>query len=218
MSGMQLKPIVIEAAPLSSLLVIRFMPGGAHPVLGHDLSALTNDVLAFDLVIGAAASSLRDRVLEADGGPMRIAAAECWLRERIAGSALHPVVAHLARRLARPDVRVGDVAEETGFSSRHLQTLFRRWTGVTPKQFARVMRFQHLIRALTHAAPQDVNLEGRPLPRPDWALIAADLCFSDQSHLGHEFTAFAGMTPGDYIAAYRGLGNYLPITVATDRS
>lgn len=217
-SGMQLKPIVIEAAPVSSLMVIRFQPGGAYPFLGHDLSALTNDVLAFDAVVGTAASSLRDRVLGPDGGPAKIAAAEIWLRERLAGAAIHPAIGWIARRLQQPGARIGNIVEETGFTARHVLELFRRWIGVTPKQYARVARFQHLLQALAHNAPVDNNLEGRPLPRPDWAAVAADLCFSDQSHLSHEFAAFAGMTPGDYVSAYRGLANYLPITVDADRA
>jgi AraC-like DNA-binding protein len=216
-SGMQLKPIVIEAAPFSALMVIRFQPGGAYPFLGHDLSALTNDVAAFDAVVGTAADSLRERVLEPHGGPARIAAAETWLRERLAGVAIHPAVAHIAQRLQQPGTRIADVANETGYTTRHVLALFRRWIGVTPKQYARVARFQYLLQALAHNAPVDNNLEGRPLPRPDWAAVAADLCFSDQSHLSHEFAAFAGMTPSDYVAAYRGLANYLPITVEADR-
>ena len=216
-SGMQLKPIVIEAAPFSALLVIRFQPGGAYPFLGHDLSALTNDVLAFDTVVGAAAESLRDRVLEPASGAAKVAAAEIWLRERLAGAMIHPAIAHIARRLQQPGARIGDLVEETGFTSRHILALFRRWIGVTPKQYARVARFQYLLQALAHNAPVDNNLEGQPLRRPDWAAVAADLCFSDQSHLSHEFAAFAGMTPGDYVAAYRGLANYLPITVEADR-
>lgn len=217
-SGMQLRPIVIEAQPLSSLLVIRFQPGGAYPLLGHDLSALTNNVLAFDAVVGAAAASLRDRVLEAVGVPARIDAAAAWLCERLAGAQVHPLIAHLGHEFMRPGARVGELVEETGFTSRHARSLFRRWTGVTPKQFARLSRFQLLLGALSRGAPMDVNLEGPPLPRPRWAALAADLCFSDQSHLGHEFAALAGMTPGDYLAAWRGLENYIPITVEADRT
>ena len=217
-SGIQLSPIVIEAAPFSSLLVIRFAPGGAYPVLGHDLSALTGDVLTFEQVVGRAAASLRDRVLEPRGGPGKIAAAEAWLMEHYAGIEVNPAVAHIARRLLRPSAaRIGDLVDDTGFTARHVRDLFHRWIGVSPKQFARLGRFQNVLRALNRHAVEDVNLEGARLPAPDWAMVAADLCFSDQSHLSHEFTAFAGMTPGDYVRAWAGLDNYIPITVETDR-
>jgi AraC-like DNA-binding protein len=217
-SGMQLRPIVIEAQPRSSLMVVRFQPGGAYPILGHDLRALTDDVLAFEAVVGAAAASLRDRVLDIAGGPARIAAAEGWLRERLAGRTPHPVITHFARRLEHGHVRIADLVEETGFTARHVRDLFDRWIGVSPKQYARLMRFQRVLKALSHAAPQDPFLEGPALPRPDWAELAADLAFSDQSHLSHEFSAFAGMPPGAYVDAYRGLDNYLPITVEADRA
>ena len=57
----------------------------------------------------------------------------------------------------------------------------------------------------------DPNFEADPLPVPDWSALAAELRYSDQSHLVNEFRDFAGITPGAYVAAYRGLENYLPI-------
>lgn len=217
-SGMHLKPIVIEAQPMASLMVVRFRPGGAYPLLGHDLSALTGDVFALDAVVGAAAASLRDRVLEPVGGPAKVAAAEAWLSERLTGACIHPLVADLTARLDHPlGLRIADVVSETGYSGRHVLDLFRRWVGITPKQYARLRRFQQVLTALSLAGTDDPFLESAPLARPDWAAMAADLCFSDQSHLAHEFAAFAGMTPGAYVAGWRGLANYLPITVAGDR-
>ena len=77
--------------------------------------------------------------------------------------------------------------------------MFRAAVGLTPKQYARVMRFRRLL-ALLSAGPET-----------GWAALAAELRLADQSHLIHEFHAFAGMTPSDFAQRYRGLDNYLPI-------
>jgi AraC-like DNA-binding protein len=54
---------------------------------------------------------------------------------------------------------------------------------VPPKTVARIARFE---RARTLAeAPH----------RPDWARVAAECGFYDQSHLINEFRAFTGRTP-----------------------
>lgn len=194
-SGMRRRPIVIEAQPQASLFVIRFRPGGAYAFLRHDAETLTDAVYSLDDVFGA--SSLRDRILEGATAAHKFAAAEAWLLARAVGR-LHidPTIHYLAARLGRGRVR--DLVETTGFTERHILTLFRRHVGITPKQYARITRFRTLLRALNG-------------PAADWARLALDYGYADQSHLTHEFRAMANLTPGAYLAAYRGLENYLPI-------
>jgi AraC-like DNA-binding protein len=214
-SGMQRRWIVIEAQPNSSLLVIRFRPGGAHAIIALDAAALTDAVFSLEDVFGRAAVSLRERVLAASGSAARIAAAEAWLAERIGDACIHPVVGHVIGRLENPiGLRVRDLAEEVGFSERHMLTLFRQQVGIAPKQYARIRRFNRLLAGLARTGQANVELRGARLPEPDWAELAAAYGYADQSHLSHEFAAFAGMSPGAYVRAYRGLENYLPITLA----
>jgi AraC-like DNA-binding protein len=73
------------------------------------------------------------------------------------------------------------VADEVGFSRRHLGELVRAESGLSPKQFQRVARFERshqLVRA------------GRPL-----ALVAANCGYVDQAHLTRDWTALAGCSP-----------------------
>jgi AraC-like DNA-binding protein len=215
-SGMQQRWIVIEAQQQSSMMVIRFRPGGALAFVRHDATALTSAVYPLeDVLNGRAASSLRDRVLASRSVPEKFAAAEAWLLEQ-AGTALplNSAAAHLAQQLGRPGLRVRDAVAETGFTERHVLSLFRRWIGVSPKQYARISRFQHLLQSLASSGAEDPGLAAPALPPPDWARVAAETGYADQSHLTHEFQAFAGTTPGAYVAAYSGLTNYLPITLA----
>ena len=211
-SGMQRRWIVIEAQPAASMLIIRFRPGGAFGCIGHAADALTDAVFALDDVIDGSAS-LRDRVLEAPDIAAKFKAAESWLSERLAPAPPNATVRFLTGRMQLPVTRIRDLVAETGYSERHILALFRRLVGVSPKQYARIRRFNHLLRVLAGTGVEDPALRARPLPPPDWAALAADLGYADQSHLNHEFQAFAGMTPGAYVSAYRGLENYLPITL-----
>ena len=204
-SGMQLKPLIIEVQPQASLFVIRFRAGGITAFLGHDAAVLTDAVNQLDVVLGA--SSLRDRVLEGGTPAEKFAGAERWLLERGRDRlAVDPAVRHLAARLGSGRVR--DLIATTGYSERQVLNLFRKHVGISPKQFARVQRFKRLLGSLGGA--EDPWLGSGPLPPQDWAGLAAAHGYADQSHLNHEFRAFAGTTPGAYAAAYGGLTNYLP--------
>lgn len=208
-SGMQLKPLIIEVQPQASLFVIRFRPGGITAFLGHDAAVLTDAVNQLDVVLGA--SSLRDRVLEGATPRDKFRGAEQWLLERGRDRlVVDPAVRHLASRLGQGRVR--DLIETTGYSERQVLNLFRKHVGISPKQFARVQRFKRLLGSLGGA--EDPWLGSGPLPPQDWAGLAAAHGYADQSHLSHEFRALAGITPGAYAAAYGGLSNYLPITAA----
>ncbi|WP_199191682.1 helix-turn-helix domain-containing protein [Amycolatopsis sp. CA-126428] len=116
------------------------------------------------------------------------------LDEVLAARAVEPVVpppelGEAWRRLRGADgrVRVADLADEVGWSRRHLGERFRAELGLAPKQAARVLRFERAGRLLRSG-------------RADLAALAAECGFYDQAHLTNEWRALAGCTPGTWIA------------------
>jgi AraC-like DNA-binding protein len=215
MSGLHRRALIIEAQLDSSMLVINLRPVALRLLTGHDASALAERVEDLSAVIGAAAEELRGRVLEAPSAEAKLQCAEDWMLSRIAGAEPPAAVGHAFARLAAADSQpVSLLAEEAGLSDRQLRNLFDAWVGVSPKQYQRLARFQRLLLALSPgrgAALADINLEGPRLESIDWAWLAASSGYADQSHLVHEFSAFAGITPSAYAAEFRGLSNFLPI-------
>ncbi len=220
LSGMRHESIVIEAAPGSSMAVIRFRPGGALPFLGFAVDGVTDVVEPLDVVLGARAMALRDRILEAATVPLKMAAVEAWLLERSRGRLeANPVVEYLATRLFAPaGLRIADVVAEVGYSQRHVLGLFQRWVGMAPKQYHRIRRFQQVLHQVTAEVRSDdlaaalaLELRGRPATEPDWADVALAHGYYDQSHLARDFRELARVTPSEYVRRYRGLVNYLPI-------
>lgn len=217
-SGMRRGWIVIEAAPASSMAVIRFRPGGAFPFLGFAVESLNDTVDELDAVLRSVTASLRDRMLAAPTVEAKMAAVEDWLLQRAAWN-LEPnaVVEYLTGRLFAPaGIRITDVVQEIGYSQRHVLGLFRRWVGLSPKEFARIRRFQGVLRSVAESAGSSeptavLDLRAAPPPEPDWAEVALAHGYYDQPHLMRDFRDFAGMTPRSYVKSFRGLENYLPL-------
>lgn len=80
---------------------------------------------------------------------------------------------------------VAQLAKDLGLSCRQLTRRFHNTVGLTPKEFARVSRFLHVLRCLS---------EGQQRSLTETALACG---YFDQAHLNHEFREMAGMAPGE---------------------
>jgi methylphosphotriester-DNA--protein-cysteine methyltransferase len=109
---------------------------------------------------------------------------------RTASAAAPPQVGWAWRRLVTTGgtVPIGQIADEVGWSHKHLIVQFRRQAGLRPKTAARLIRFDRVWRHVD---------QRRPL---DWGQVAADTGYADQAHLIRDFRQFTGNTPTGYQA------------------
>lgn len=129
------------------------------------------------------------RLSEASSEAARVDRLESLLLERYranesSGSALD--TPGLARWILRERGRISvrNLAEAAGVSRQQLTRVFRERVGVTPKTYCRLARF-HAGLAYADCGPEI-----------DWAQVAPDLGYADQSHMIAEFRTFSSLTPG----------------------
>jgi AraC-like DNA-binding protein len=201
--GAQAGYFVLEPSQQMSVVGIHFRPGGAAPFLGAPAGEFTNRHLGLDDVWGAPeASELRERLLEAGSSEAMFGVLEYALLNRLQRPLLaHPAVAYALRQLAaRPAVsHISDIQDQTGYGAKRFIELFRNAVGLTPKVYCRIMRFQSVIERLAC---------GR---RVEWASVALDGGYCDQSHLNREFRALSGLTPSEYRPGDDDRPNHVPI-------
>jgi AraC-like DNA-binding protein len=171
----------------------KFRPGAFHPFHPVPAVELTDRVIAIEDVFGP--SDLHERVIAARSDRAQVAVVEAFLRERLPPR--DPQVEEIGRIvrlvLATPElVRVEQLVERTGMSSRALQRLFREYVGVTPKWL--------LQRVRLHEAAERIADE----PHVDWAMLALDLGYFDQAHFIKDFKAVVGRAPAEYAAMCAG--------------
>ena len=94
-------------------------------------------------------------------------------------------------------VSIGDVARRSGLSHRRFLTIFKSEVGLRPKEFCRILRFQHV-----HAVAQRTG-------RINWTKLALTCGFYDQPHLTNEFRMLSGVTPTQYERAIQETHNLL---------
>ncbi len=84
---------------------------------------------------------------------------------------------------------IADIAEETGYSDRHVIREMKKEYGMTPKQFARIVRYQHLLDHLTLTEDEEI----------EYAELAVQLGYYDQAHMIKNFKEYTGMSPRKYL-------------------
>lgn len=84
--------------------------------------------------------------------------------------------------------RMSALATHCELSLRQFERRFQQRIGVSPKVFARLLRFEALLHALIQEPPLSL------------ADAASHLGYQDQSHVIHEFNIWAGCTPTAFLA------------------
>lgn len=85
--------------------------------------------------------------------------------------------------ITNPQILIEDLAEKHGFSIKTLQRIFFKRVGLTPKKFARIMRFQ--------IAHQKISKDGLK----DLVFSALSAGYFDQAHFNKEYQKLVGCNP-----------------------
>ena len=194
-SGTYSEAFLIDGRQHAAMVGVHFRPGGGAAVLGVPCSEFADAHLELAALWGdGVARELRDRLCAATRPRDRFRCLEEALTRRLRSSVPpHPVVSFALERFTSTGLGapVHDVARAFGLSHRRFLTVFEREVGLAPKLFCRILRFRYL-----HALAERTR-------RIDWAQLALQCGFCDQSHLTNEFRKLAGLTPTEYEARLR---------------
>ena len=193
LTGLQTRSFVI-AAPTTSCCVlgVRLRPPGAYALLGRRLQETTGLTVELADLVGSAADRLIEECLTLPAAGDRLALVASWLAARMARHAPpDPAIAWAAARLERRHgaLSILELRDQAGMTRTRFTANFREQIGLSPKRYARVLRFRRALELL-HAggAPADVALATG---------------YFDQPHMNGDFREFAGMPPAAFTSAAR---------------
>jgi AraC-like DNA-binding protein len=196
-AGIHLRPALSHSCGTQAGMHVHLPLLTLRRLLGIPMNEMIDRVVPLDALLGQEARTLGIALVEARTRAERIALLDAALIRRLARCA--PARADQFHALAllrsRPELDIAEIAREIGWSRKHLANRIRDATGVGPRSYRRLLRFSRLSAAIGTA--------------PDWAALAADIGYCDQSHLIREFGEFAGMTPTQFIARSLGHGGGL---------
>lgn len=184
LSGLCTEPVTIHHDGSQRGVMLYLTPLGSRDILRMPVAELAGTAVATDLVLGTDAMGLRDHMRT-----MSLTDAAQLLIEDLTGRVCDvsdhtelPLGLQIWDRLARASGRrsVAALAQESGWSERHLRKQFCAELGIGMTSAARLLRFESALERIATA----------PL-----AGVAAHCGYADQAHLCREWLAFTGMSP-----------------------
>jgi AraC-like DNA-binding protein len=190
LGGLHSSPAIIRHDGNQSGIAIELTPPGTRALLGVTAGALASTVVELADVLGSRGAELPERLAYARSWADRFAILDEVLTFSLQEIAPPPEVLFAWRRLVDSDggIPVHGLAEETGWSRRHLAARFRSEIGLSPKAAARVLRFDRARRLLGRA------------DRPSLVDVAITCGYFDQAHLTRDWREFAGCSPTVWMA------------------
>lgn len=188
--------MVIGPSGATDIFGVRLRSEAAFSLLNVSMDALRDKIVDMRAVIGSRESELYEQLSAAMTFQDKINAFERAMFRRSVREVDAGVAASVrSLRATAGTLAISSCAAELGWSTRRLERAFNEYVGLTPKTFARIVRFQSFIAAAA---------ENR-LPMLDSALAAG---YFDQAHLIKDFRDLAGTTPTAYFARQQGFSTH----------
>jgi AraC-like DNA-binding protein len=189
--GQLVRPLFIKSTGRNTMLGIRLLPHAAASILNEKVNLFNNQVTNYSDICGKTVRSLHLQLLETGSRDKRIALVETFLLQqlqkatkRLPKIALINDLMYELRHQHLPGT-MENMASRYGITARYMQQLFVHYTGLTPKIYSQINRFQKSLQLVTEG---DASLTS----------IAYECGYADQSHFIREFKTFTGYTPSRY--------------------
>ncbi|MDF7817602.1 helix-turn-helix domain-containing protein [Runella sp. MFBS21] len=163
---------------------VLLQPSGFFRLFGIPMTLFTGGHEEMNLVLGNKINELREQIENADTFEEMVCYTDAFLLEKVRKYQVerHPIDAVLEQ----PDFyrfSLDELAHDACLSNRQFERKFLERTGVSPKFYSRVVRFN---RAMKIKQQQ---------PNRSWLHIAYDCGYFDHNHLLRDFKQFTGTVP-----------------------
>jgi AraC-like DNA-binding protein len=174
-----------------------FYPGALYRLTGIPGTELTNEYMDAENVFSSELRNVNEQLFHAAGYPAMIDIADVFVRKLIKKHRKPKLLiddAFVLLLQKNGTLSVDKLAREACLSTKQLERRFKERTGINPKLYTRIIRFDKAFRFKNSH------------PDFDWLRIAMECDYHDYQHLVKDYIEFTGLTP----AAFHEVENNAP--------
>ncbi len=168
---------------------IIFYPGAIYRLTGMPSSELNNQYIDAESVFKSELRIVNEQLYHAAGYPEMLQVANAFVSRLIRNQKKPRLLTDNAWQLllqGNSTYKLDQLAREACLSTKQFERRFKERTGVNPKTYERIIRFDRAFR-LKNSHPQF-----------DWLRIAIECGYHDYQHLVKDYKDFTGMPPTSF--------------------
>lgn len=182
-SGQVNFPAHIQSHGDLEMIVAVFYPQTIGMFIDTPPSAFYNQEISGYDIENRQLNDIAQKIFDCDSHRGCIDILERWLLSKIKTSVdIDRVGCSIANLIKAPSTSVNSLANGACLCKKQFERIFRSTIGMNPKEYSRIVRFQKALWMLQRGAN-------------NYAWIAADCGYADQSHLIKDFKVLSGFTP-----------------------
>jgi len=186
----------LENTGMAGIAAIKFKPAALTQLFGLEMTAYTNKVVDLETTGIEGLTGLKAVVFPFKDEHSLARNLDTYflsLDLPLSGGAIVTAIDHIFERNGM--VSVKEIAAAAGIGERQLERLFKRYIGLAPKYYARIIRFSYIFQLI-----KDQYIT--------WAEVVYRSGYYDQSHFIRDFKAFAGEDPSAYYFNEDNMANF----------
>lgn len=197
-AGQISRHFLLENTGRSGIIGIKLKPTALTHLFGLAMDSLTDKVVDVPVVLGTRLDGLEHDLRHDHDHDGYVNLLNDHFRKLLLATGYETSPADQAVDLIfahKGMIAVTDMVERIGIGERQLERLFKKYVGLSPKFFARIVRFSTIFQLIQQEDP-------------GWAGLAYESGFYDQSHFIRNFKAFTGEDPSSYGFDEKNMANF----------
>jgi len=185
----------LENTGVSGIIAVKFKPAALTQLFGLDMSQYTDQIAD----VGTTEKQLlelRDKIVPLGNEHQSKEILDNYFLEISQHITKSPVTIAIDLIFSTNGMAsVKELTKAAGIGERQLERLFKRYVGLSPKYYARIIRFNYIFQLI----------QSKKTP---WAEIVYQSGYYDQSHFIRNFKAFTGEDPTSYFFDEDNMANF----------